>query len=172
MQIFSSLTQARASLPDHKKWTRLFAAISAGAEQPAGVMFSVVDSLTWFKFVAGSGVIPPFSAASAPGVFTASRRYFHVLYVISRAVRVDFADVNSPSLTTVRAYSDLDDREFFAAPAGYTEITSESEIASTEVTAGQLAVFEVSEALRFTPLPQAEGVLFRVTVEGATFANK
>lgn len=98
---FSSLTDAKGLLPEHKKWNRTYEAIAASDELLTGVFYSVGDSLTWMNLPAGF----------QDKYLQASNRYLRLLYVKSGLVTLRFCA--AADCEVLRTYSDLDDKVFF-----------------------------------------------------------
>ncbi|MCF2711233.1 hypothetical protein [Schaalia hyovaginalis] len=153
MRLFDTLEAAERELAGDTKWDRAFQAIALADSLPAGVAYSVGDTLTWRLLTADD--------ADAHAI--KRRRYARVLFCKEGSARIDHAEAGR----THRPYSDLDDRE-------EVELGSEDEegVASTTIEPGQLICFAINEASRIRPAAGFSGVLLNVTVEGRSFANK
>lgn len=153
MRLFDTLEAAERDLAGDTKWDRVFQAIALADALPAGVAYSVGDTLTWRVLTEDD--------ADARAI--RRRRYARVLFCKEGAARIDHAEGGR----TFRPYSDLDDRE-------EVELGSSTEegAATTTILPGQLICFAITEASRIRPSAGFSGVLLNVTVEGRSFANK
>lgn len=137
-----------------KKWNRTFIATETAEEMPLNQAQSVVDSLTYSRHKVRDLASPN---------FVGHRRYFEVIQPLSGAIEVEVA--KKEDLEVVEEYSDLTDREWLAG---------EGELVTVEP--GQFLMLDIDEAERIFPAPHSavepDVVIYRVTVEGASFHNK
>lgn len=150
MRIFDSPDALRALLGGEKKWSRALEALSAAPSLPAGVTYSIGDSLTYRR---GRAV------DLATEELTGRRRYLMVVASLGGEVAVEVA--SQDAVTAAGPYSDLTDRQPFTGGAE-----------SVTVPDGGLLVVGIDEAARILPDPHARAVLLHVTVEGSSFPNK
>ena len=150
MRLFDNTAQMRETLGAHKKWDRALEAIALAPSLPAGVTYSIGDSLTYRRADA---------AALATDNLIGRRRYHSVLAAVNGDLGVEVARKVDCAATST--YSDLTDRQEFTGPA-----------ALVNVPAGAVLVADIDEAARVLHSPHAEAVLLQVTVEGASFHNK
>lgn len=154
MIIYNDIDAMHSAHQGVKKWNRAFQATQTVDEMPLDEARSIVDSLTYSRHKASKLVSPN---------FVGHRRYFEVIQPLSGAVEVEVA--SKEDLEVVEEYSDLTDREW---------LTGEGEILTVEP--GQFLVLDIDEAQRIVPSPDSavepEVVIYRITVEGASFHNK
>lgn len=151
MHVYETREQFDAQLGTVKKWMRTGQALDIASGLLRNVAYSIGDSLTyWWD--------------RTPGLATpdmvGGRRYLTVLSPIDGDMAVEVAP--KADLTCIEAYSDLTDRERFAADGG--EVVT--------VPRGGVLVVDVEEAARVLPDPDVAAVMLHVTVEGYSFPNK
>lgn len=151
MHVYENRTLFDLELSSVKKWMRVGQALDIAPSLLRDVAYSIGDSLTyWWDRTAG---------LSTPDM-VGSRRYLSVIAPIDDEALVVVAPKADLELT--RAYSDLDDRERFAA----------LDLEPVRVPAGGILVVDEDEAFRVLPEPDAAAVMIRVTIEGYSFPNK
>lgn len=155
MKIFESIAEARAALAGTTAGDRTLEAIALAGSLPAGITYSVGDSLTW-------RTVGP---ECSEDVLVRHRRYLRVVACRTGRVRIDALVGGTPA----GEYSDLSDRQLIRDPADGDAAVA---VSSCELSPGQIACFAIDEATRLRPSADFSGVLLRVTVEGRSFHNK
>lgn len=154
MTLFASRDELVTAHAGSTRWDRLVAALENAETIQDGVAHSIGDSLTYRRASA---------AALAAASLVGHRRYQTVLAVLEGAAQVEVAPTSS--LEPLGAYSDLSDRQGFAARRGGSPRPS-------TVARGQVLAVPITSAWRVAADPAAQILLVRLTVEGATFHNK
>ena len=153
MTLFASKDEFSAAHAGTTKWDRMMAAIENADAIGDGVAHSIGDSLTYWRTSAST---------LAAESFEGHRRYQTAFYVLDGAVQVEV--VPKTSLEEGDAYSDLSDRETFTRPGSDADSV-------VSVSQGQILAVPVDSAWRVSP-SDAQLLVVRLTVEGATFHNK
>lgn len=152
MHVYETREQFDAQLSSVKKWMRVGQALDIAPTLLQDVAYSIGDSLTyWWDRAEG---------LSTPDM-VGHRRYHTVLSAIDGELEVAVAP--KAELEPTEAYSDLTDRERFAASDAAPVVT---------VPAGGVLVVDIDEAARVLPEPNTAAVELHVTVEGYSFPNK
>lgn len=154
MTLFLSRHEFATAHAGTTKWDRMMAAMENADVIQEGVAHSIGDSLTYWRAS---------SATLASQTFVGHRRYQTAFYVLDGAAQVEIA--STETLEPVDAYSDLSDRQTF------TDTRGAGARAST-VARGQIFAVPITSAWRIAARPDAQILLVRLTVEGATFHNK
>lgn len=150
MRLFNDQETTREILGAHRKWQRTLEAVSGAPDLPAGVMYSIGESLTYMRDQAASLATP---------YLVGRRRYHFVVAALTEGVCVEVAPKSE--LTAEGPYDNLSDRQPFTGSGQVVQLS-----------AGALLIVDIDEAARILPTPASEAVLLHVTVEGATFHNK
>lgn len=154
MTLFTSRHELAATHAGATKWDRMLTAMENAEAIQEGVAHSIGDSLTYWRASA---------ASLAAQNFVGHRRYQTAFYVLDGTVQIEI--VPASALDSVDAYSDLSDRQSFTRSQSATE-------SSTTVAHGQILAVPITSAWRIAAHPDAQILLVRLTVEGATFHNK
>lgn len=151
MHMYETRTEFDAQLGSIKKWMRAGQALDIAADLLQDVAYSIGDSLTYW-WDAADGLSTP--------DMVGGRRYLTALAPIDGPLAVAVA--RKDTLESTEAYSDLTDREHFAA----------TDAEPVMVPAGGVLVVDADEAYRVLPEPCSRAVMLHVTVEGYSFPNK
>lgn len=144
-----SLLRERGSA---RKWRRVCEAVERIDRLPAGVAYSIGDSLTYWH--APADVL--LAAWNIGDALVATRRYLSVVHAVGAPLGIDV--VATDTAVGLTAYDDLSDRQLLAAGTSPTR--------TVKIPAGGIVVVEPAEAFRIAPGSGARAVLLRVTVEG------
>ncbi|NLU15264.1 beta-galactosidase subunit beta [Serratia liquefaciens] len=150
MIIVESLAEFQRIYRSGKKWLRCMEAINNINNIEPNVFHSVGDSLV-YRLTSGPG--------QQRSELEGNRRYFDLHYYLAGQEIIEVADKSE--LTSVVAYQDETDREFFN---GQGEIHRVGE--------GNVVIFENHQAHRFKESHQVKKVILKVTVEDSYFVNK
>ncbi len=151
MHVYESREQFDAQLGTVKKWMRVGQALDIAPELLQDVAYSIGDSITYW-WDGAEGLATP--------DMVGGRRYLTALAPMDGELAVVVAPKADLELT--EAYSDLTDRERFAAVDGPV----------VTVPAGGILAVDIDEAFRVLPEPGSHAVMAHVTVEGYSFPNK
>lgn len=154
MTLFTSRHEFAAAHAGTTKWDRMLAAIDNAERIPDGVAHSIGDSLT-YRLARSTDLEAP--------AFVGHRRYQTAFVALDGVASIEV--VPTSALDPVDAYCDLSDLQSFTAPPGSREhpIT---------VAQGQILAVPITSAWRVAAEPDAQILVVRLTVEGATFHNK
>ncbi|CAI1677523.1 beta-galactosidase subunit beta [Serratia proteamaculans] len=150
MIIIESLAEFQLIYRAGKKWQRCMEAINNINHIETNVFYSVGDSLV-YRLASGT--------SQQHDWLEGNRRYFDVHYYLAGQETIEVAD--KCELTSVVAYQDETDREFFN---GQGELHP--------VGQGKVVIFENHQAYRFKQSHQVKKVILKVTVEDSYFLNK
>jgi evolved beta-galactosidase subunit beta len=150
MIVIESLALFERVCREGKKWQRCREAIANAERIPPNQYHSVGDSLVYRLFE---------GRAQAEACFTGQRRYFDVHYYFSGEEQIEFAD--KASLTVLTPYDDRSDQETF-----------EGRGQRIVARAGQVLIYENTEAVRLVEAEPVRKVILKVTIEGGYFKNK
>lgn len=149
MRLFRSVDHLDEVLGDrHVKWRRAVQALRRAPTMSRGVAASVGDSLTYWVE----------SASSEDDRFVTHRRYLSLLHPLDGELVLELAKVSM--LQPADAYEDTRDRQHLFGSGEQVVVQG-----------GQIGVVDVEEAIRVISCAGPLAVV-RLTVEGATFANK
>lgn len=150
MIIVESLAEFQLIYRAGKKWQRCMEAINNIERIEPDVFYSVGDSLV-YRLASGPG--------QQHGWLEGNRRYFDLHYYLAGQETIEIAD--KCELTSVVAYQDETDREFFSGQGEPHRVGQ-----------GNVVIFENYQAYRFKESHQVKKVILKVTVEDSYFLNK
>lgn len=149
MIILDTFEQFKVVYRDGRKWNRIVEAIDNMSNIQENVMYSIGDSLVYM-----------IQNAPAPSEkFVGNRRYFDVHYYLEGQESIE--STSKENLTLTEAYQDETDREFFVGTGDVHTLC-----------AGQIAIFDNSQAYRFISSTPVKKVVLKVTIEDGYFLNK
>lgn len=152
--LFTSREELATAHAGTTKWDRMLAAIDNAERIPDGVAHSIGDSLT-YRRARSTDLESP--------AFVGHRRYQTAFVTLDGEASIEVAPTSA--LEPADAYSDLSDRQSFTAPPGSHE-------PAITVARGQVLAVPITSAWRVAAEPDAQILVVRLTVEGATFHNK
>lgn len=151
MIILDNLEQFKVVYRDGKKWNRCIEAINNLHNIQPNVMHSIGDSLVY--------MVQEKSQDHNQPAFIGQRRYFDIHYYLEGGETIEWAEKTTLNLT--QPYQDETDRELFIGHGQRCELSQ-----------GQIAIFENTNAYRCIASHPCKKVVLKVTIEDGYFLNK